>query len=1501
MTTPKTPNGRRDGGIKKIIDELNGKYNFQLPDRNGAPWSPSEIPNRDRIEERILSHIKFLYFKNGDINGAIQNLDEYAKGLISNWVYKPDQDPDVIPGQQSKGKERLSVGGFLRTPQTSSNLVQELRRYFLEQLVSETALLRTKFEISKDGLDENAGPTPWRLKPDVPPATEAGPSRPVNYNICEEPSHVTNPHTRDYRSLYEDNAAQPSMVCGSKNVLIDHPDPRHPPRTLSEKTEWGRSKWSSADATIYSSFGEDEISPENSSDTESYLTTPSRPLSPTEEVALRRSQRSQRAQNGESPMLFTRSVDHVPMPSLTDEINLHKRPLCDNGNEPYSRKSPRNATVEKFPRSIQVNEYRPEMIDLGSALVRRPSPRKRSVTGRQISKINFNSTTTASRTSAFSVTNSMSTVPTEIDISFNSSDQRHQLAEEEENFEKAVWNSKARDCEANAWLHADSVSQYASSVLTEDLLVSEMQMNDASSRSSNLSRPLRDVHLNEVPTADRSNDAIRLSNEDIFGAEPPEYLSSAPFRVRYEVHRFMLHGDLRLPDDATIPFNDYESLWNWLVLNAQAQGKSWPERSPRDAWDEAGRMFDQVALTGDLTFNRSTNGPLFHFRLKPMKIELSSRLLRRFGNDRFLILGLPSFSRSDIPQHLSKEKDALREKVVDWLVNQQHQIMGRTYQAFFVRDKGTRKKKLQEGPSDEAKFLVYLFAMDGYGFDLTHQMISAKGEKPDSHTKMSVEGLWNWFLPATVNKSMGIHKAFARMNLGLSKTYPTIVFSPSQVRKYVPDQLSTLPSTETGTGRVYHKVMNDGCGKLSKAAAWIISERLGLQGVFPSAFQGRIAGAKGLWFCDVEEKASVLSERNGGDIWIELTVSQTKFAEDESCIEEDKLTFEVHDWSKPLASASLNIQLIPILEERGVPREVLAGYLERGLRRQLDEQVTSMNDPLSFRKWIHEAYRVLDTRIDGKADGVSWCGAIPAFPAEKMVWCVENGFDPKQCSFFSDIVQKQVKEDCDRLQQKLNIEVGQSCYAFCVCDPLGVLKEGEVHIGFSTSFKDPVSMFQDTLLHNVDVLVARLPAHLPSDIQKVRAVFKPELRGLKDVIVFSAMGQTPLAEMLSGGDYDGDRPWICWDPAIVGRFQNAPLPADQPTLKELGIAKESTSISDLSLTHRDFFQQFLIKNFLFSIEPSLLGMCTVFHEHMCYERGSMNTSDSITVATLLGFLIDRPKQGIVFTEDDWRSIRARLEIGKEPRRPAYKDPNNNRPTNHILDYLVLGIARKMIKGVLGDFSRQFGEVTTFDSDLVSLYKSVQSRSEQRDDAELRKILVRLVQDIEKVRQAWNTLILSSNNGGGSSFSSTSPSKSPLKSTSSRSFEGSDNFTACVEKCRSQFLGILPPSDSTHPLALHWRQDAGPGGSNLSDWRLLRASAAFAKHHRSKFVWYVAGRELGMIKAMVVSRGAVTSARLERQEMCVDSGPAVVLPSLHASYKPDKRYIGRATEWRKDWT
>ena len=66
----------------------------------------------------------------------------------------------------------------------------------------------------------------------------------------------------------------------------------------------------------------------------------------------------------------------------------------------------------------------------------------------------------------------------------------------------------------------------------------------------------------------------------------------------------------------------------------------------------------------------------------------------------------------------------------------------------------------------------------------------------------------------------------------------------------------------------------------------------------------------------------------------------------------------------------------------------------------------------------------------------------------------------------------------------MKISIGKSTYAFMIADPLAILEENQIHLGFSSSFRDSKDGWEQVLLHETDVLVARSPALLSSDIQK---------------------------------------------------------------------------------------------------------------------------------------------------------------------------------------------------------------------------------------------------------------------------------------------------------------------------------------------------------------------------------------------------------------------------------
>src|SRR5438067_2523997 len=68
--------------------------------------------------------------------------------------------------------------------------------------------------------------------------------------------------------------------------------------------------------------------------------------------------------------------------------------------------------------------------------------------------------------------------------------------------------------------------------------------------------------------------------------------------------------------------------------------------------------------------------------------------------------------------------------------------------------------------------------------------------------------------------------------------------------------------------------MNDGCARISVGACRLIWRHLGLGGLIPSAFQGRINGAKGVW---IRSGPSETQDQRDLEVWIEISTSQEKF------------------------------------------------------------------------------------------------------------------------------------------------------------------------------------------------------------------------------------------------------------------------------------------------------------------------------------------------------------------------------------------------------------------------------------------------------------------------------------------------------------------------------------------------------------------------------------------------------------------------------------------------
>lgn len=240
-------------------------------------------------------------------------------------------------------------------------------------------------------------------------------------------------------------------------------------------------------------------------------------------------------------------------------------------------------------------------------------------------------------------------------------------------------------------------------------------------------------------------------------------------------------------------------------------------------------------------------------------------------------------------------------------------------------------------------------------------------------------------------------EAFSRLNLGVSGTYPTIEFKPSEIistfdsyasnphqRNLEDDKKISSRPAKTLSG----KVMNDGCGRMSQAAARQIASSIGLSYI-PSSFQARIASAKGMWMSDltnenIEEKASIR------DFWIETTDSQTKFLShgyERYNEDPERVTFEVVRYATKLRPASLNFQLLPILYDRGVPYDVFNRLLVEDLNQKREDLDRVLRDPITLLKWIQDTNPVAKDRLALK--GIDFCGGLPSSLSETIIFLLE--------------------------------------------------------------------------------------------------------------------------------------------------------------------------------------------------------------------------------------------------------------------------------------------------------------------------------------------------------------------------------------------------------------------------------------------------------------------------------------------------------------------------------
>ncbi|OAP60146.1 hypothetical protein AYL99_05148 [Fonsecaea erecta] len=940
----------------------------------------------------------------------------------------------------------------------------------------------------------------------------------------------------------------------------------------------------------------------------------------------------------------------------------------------------------------------------------------------------------------------------------------------------------------------------------------------------------------------------------------------------------------------------------WLRIKELCRAKALPalpHKSELPSWIVQNNSYtdektNRVAhFTAALDWNEDSSRSVLQLRLNAIQLVKSSRFHRKFGADRFIALDGPPFGLPDKLRRLSPKSAPLYDKVIDFLASNSHFIAGRSWRACFVDEV---KSKARRNKAQPRRSRIILFAETG--FDMVprpHFNLGAPDVRPEAHHRNIMrQELMQWHMPLNANADSMDLKLFSRWSIGFSRTTPTVELKRHEFL-YRPDELGDLP--DDGSKR---KVMNDGCALMSYPLAKAIWAAYGGEGEPPSAVQGRISGSKGLWLVDYDNMYATVSDRG---YWIEVSESQLKIkphprereeADDDAILR----TFEVLKYAAECKPAHLNIQLINILEDRGVPRSILQEALQSDVQSFSITLTEAMKDPRCLRLWMQD--HAPSSRLETKKA----LGSFPSASKEQIKVLLESGFHPQSCRKLITNAYRLLNDYLTNYMDKMWIQIPHSTAAFCAPDPLGVLAPGEVYLGSSIPITHPVSGLKENTLEGMELLVARNPAHLGSDMQKCTAVYKHELRHYKNVILFSRRGVLPLASLLSGGDYDGDVVTCIWDPEIVRHFCNVDMPP-MPNEVECGMVQRSEAISktfNVECPEDQSFEDYFRKCIAFNARPSLLGSCASEHEKLVYalsqklEHNKLQHSGAVKLAALAGFLVDSNKQGWDLTEKEWHGVRVSASGPRSLPEPAYKAGIALRkPVAHanVIDYLRFDVAEKLKEQVLQEFTalEKDTKVLNYDRDLSQRWLYWWSAIEE-DKA-------------EKRRAGRSQIKQDTSHTAGSS-------RQPIKAPSAAHLdiltdllEGEQGLLPQIQAIEAQWSRLVPrfgieptPNDTKdwgeyslavatvyekfraiqpkrldHELGRRYEEEKD---RPISEWALLRASCLHrvvcSKGKSPSWVWYIAGRELCYLKALQHT-GDVR----------------MVISEIHDLYKVDTKY------------
>ncbi|KAJ7034349.1 RNA dependent RNA polymerase-domain-containing protein [Mycena alexandri] len=370
-----------------------------------------------------------------------------------------------------------------------------------------------------------------------------------------------------------------------------------------------------------------------------------------------------------------------------------------------------------------------------------------------------------------------------------------------------------------------------------------------------------------------------------------------------------------------------------------------------------------------------------------------------------------------------------------------------------------------------------------------------------------------------VYEASGYGKFAARLGMSFSSTVPTLEIKPADEIEIV-DLIARDGS-----------LTSDGSGLIRESTARESASSLGIP-IDTAVFQVRRGGNKGtLTLCSDQ----LFDRLYGPDKKIAYRLSMVKY-------KGGPQTLEVQDISRPPKTGRLNKQFIVLLLTRGIPLTVF----EELLQMQLDEidKITTHRE---------EALECVGGEIDAGASATDF-----GQPLYEMLLAGHDMNEP----YLATLLRRFQNTSREALRSKLQIPVKASGYLFGVVDYCEVLKEGEVYINLPAKGGPQVG----------PVAVMRNPAYDPDGIRVLKAVNRPELKQLINCIVFAPSGAHSETDRMGGGDLDGDRYFVIFNPLLIPKSRPPPPPVDAPSpprIKTVTIAGSTQTTSSPTMINRN--------------------------------------------------------------------------------------------------------------------------------------------------------------------------------------------------------------------------------------------------------------------------------------------------------------------------------------------